>query len=65
MKVKKNWAINSIDDELNYHQFEYCVSCKCNTEIPLLTPINQRPYYISGVGQLCQECWKKIYQNTY
>lgn len=35
---------------------EYCVLCGCETEYTRETPIEQRRYYISGVGQLCKSC---------
>lgn len=44
-----------------------CVSCDCETLYDKETHIDQRLGYIEGAGQLCLECYDKIYgikQNT-
>ncbi|MBC8421840.1 MAG: hypothetical protein H8E03_00310 [Pelagibacteraceae bacterium] len=38
-----------------------CVSCDCETLYDKEYHIDQRLGYIEGVGQLCLDCWEKIY----
>lgn len=40
---------------------EKCVSCGKETPYTFVTSIDLRLYYIEGGGQLCEECYKKIY----
>lgn len=40
---------------------ENCVLCWRKVNIEVNTPIDQRRYYIVGVGQLCVGCSAKIY----
>ena len=48
-----------------------CVSCKKETQYDEFDHIDFRNFYIEGAGQLCPECYNKIYQkpdpwkNTY
>lgn len=39
-----------------------CVLCGAETQYTKDTPIDLRSCYIEGAGQLCPECWKKIYK---
>lgn len=40
---------------------EKCVSCGKETECDTSTPIIARLNFIEGSGQLCSECWRKLY----
>ena len=40
---------------------EKCVNCGKDTEYTFDTSIHLRMCYVEGVGQLCKECWNKIY----
>ena len=40
---------------------ERCVRCGKETEYDIHTPIAFRRYYIEGAGQLCKDCWKKLW----
>ena len=40
---------------------ERCVCCGCDTGVPYDTPISRRVHYIRGSGQLCGECYLKLY----
>ena len=46
-----------------------CISCKKDTQYDEITHIDMRYYYIEGAGQLCPDCYNKIYEskrdNTY
>jgi uncharacterized protein YlaI len=39
-----------------------CVLCGKETEYDKDTHIDERMWYIEGAGQLCEECWKRIYE---
>ena len=39
-----------------------CVSCGTDTKVPKSRHIDQRPHYVEGSGQLCVECFNKIYK---
>lgn len=40
-----------------------CVSCGKITEYPTQMPIELRNWYIEGAGQLCEDCYTKIYDS--
>lgn len=42
-------------------EYEQCVFCGKKTIVPKEQEIEMRPYYIEGAGQLCYDCYKKIY----
>jgi len=42
-------------------KLEKCVSCGGETPYAITAPIDQRYNYVEGAGQLCAECFKKIY----
>ena len=44
-------------------EYEKCVSCGCKTTTPKSLHIDYRNFYIEGSGQLCEECWNKIYKS--
>ena len=52
-------------DELNelIYQLDYekCVLCGKHTNIPVMMPISERAYYVECCGQLCPECYQKVY----
>jgi hypothetical protein len=39
--------------------YDLCVNehCRTNTGVRTDCPVEQRPYYIEGCGQLCRRCW--------
>lgn len=39
---------------------EICVTCGAKTQVESWTNVDNRAYYSQGVGQLCDECGKKI-----
>lgn len=41
--------------------YEKCVICGQTTEVLKATPIQERHEYINGSGQLCSECYFKLY----
>lgn len=40
---------------------ELCVRCGKETEYLISTPIEVRKYFIEGAGQLCPECWRRLW----
>jgi hypothetical protein len=42
-------------------EMDKCVMCGEETIYPKNMHIDYRMYYVEGVGQLCRECYKNIY----
>jgi len=40
---------------------ELCVRCGKETPYDKSTPLSIRLYYVESSGQLCADCWKKVY----
>jgi hypothetical protein len=40
---------------------EKCISCNCDTQVPVDLYIDNREHYVEGAGQLCEKCWLEIY----
>lgn len=47
------------------NEMEICVSCGKETNVLKNQHIDLRKYYVEGVGQLCKECYKKIYSKEF
>lgn len=45
-------------------EYEICIICKCKTNVRRDQPIKDRYGYVEGAGQLCYECYKKLYDQT-
>ena len=41
--------------------YERCVLCGSVTDIPADLSIDRRSCYVEGSGQLCRNCWQKLY----
>ena len=46
-------------------QYEICVSCGAETNVPKSWHIDLRKYYVEGAGQLCDDCGKKLNNKRY
>lgn len=44
-------------------QVEVCISCGSFTTVPILQDVSIRHHYVEGAGQLCADCWQKIYEH--
>lgn len=44
------------------HEKEKCVVCHKTLDIDKSMPIDKRKYYIKGAGQLCERCYKELYE---
>ena len=38
-----------------------CIRCGRPTPYDINTTISSRLYYVDGSGQLCEDCWKRVY----
>ena len=56
-------AMNSKEPCLSRKQdeFEKCVLCWKTTDVLKSANIQDRTFYVEGVGQLCKRCWEKTY----
>lgn len=41
---------------------EKCIICNKQLKIKRTQSIDKRKYYIQGAGQLCEDCYKKLYR---
>lgn len=39
---------------------EKCILCGYDTGVLANLPVDARKYYINGVGQLCEDCYRKV-----
>lgn len=42
-------------------EYERCIRCHKQLNIPLELEIDLRPFYVDGAGQLCYDCFHEIY----
>jgi hypothetical protein len=42
-------------------EIEKCVICKKETKYSKNTHINEREFYVKGIGQLCENCAYKLF----
>ena len=42
---------------------ELCVRCGKPTPYDISYPVDMRKWYIEGSGQLCPDCFNKLYEN--
>ena len=42
-------------------EYDPCVNCGEPSPYPIWLNIDHRNFYIEGSGQLCIDCWRKIY----
>lgn len=56
MKINKKKLLCDIFKPYDCNKYEKCVLCNAITKVPKTTPIDQRPDYLPGAGQLCREC---------
>ena len=46
---------------IKHEKIENCVFCGKETPYTINIHIDYREYYVEGAGQLCKECYDKIY----
>jgi hypothetical protein len=55
-----NNTIIKKENDFEVIQFEKCIVCKVETNIPLTKDVSERYGYIEGAGQLCKNCYNSI-----
>ena len=60
IEIDKNGNVHVVQDSKK-PIMEDCVNCGKETEYPINMNIDYRSYYVEGAGQLCKECYDKIY----
>lgn len=55
-----NNTIIKKENDFEVIQFEKCVICDKETNVPINQHIDYRYYYVEGSGQLCKKCFEKI-----
>ena len=60
-KKKENLNNKNISVQDNDRDYENCVICWKKTNILKKTHIENRQFYITSVGQLCEQCYVEIY----
>lgn len=43
-------------------QNDKCIICKTETPYTKDTHIDERKFYVEGAGQLCEQCYKNLYE---
>lgn len=59
-KSERKNCSESFAPELSAKNRDTCVLCGAETIYDVSTPIAERSFYISGGGQLCQNCFEKM-----
>lgn len=59
-KVKEIFKNNADSNQ----QYEECINCGAYVWIDKETHLVNREHYIEGAGQLCEKCYKKIYETN-
>jgi hypothetical protein len=52
-----------IQKQIREKDTELCVYCQSDTKVPITLDIMNRMYYVTGVGQMCRDCWDETYDN--
>jgi len=50
--------MNNINEQILH---EVCASCNTVTEVLVNQQVSTRHHYVEGAGQLCENCYTKIY----
>lgn len=50
------------DDASDWRKIEKCVLCGNLTPYLNTTHVDERNYYVEGAGQLCEQCYKNLYE---
>jgi len=50
--------------ENNELKTEACVSCGLNTHVDKNLDISLRLFYVEGAGQLCKDCYDKVFKEN-
>ena len=63
VRLRPAVTAKALSERLRRLENETCVSvnCKNDTGVSRSLHIDERPHYIVGSGQLCPECWRRLY----
>ena len=53
------------NNDFKVEQYEKCIVCEVDTNVPRYLHVDYRDYYIDGAGQLCKECYTNINNKKY
>lgn len=60
-----SWALYHTWKESEKEEvYERCVICGKMTKAKKTDQVRKRRYYVIGAGQLCKECWERIYHDS-
>lgn len=57
----KELAMQNHSSQENRNMNDSCVRCGKETEYDINTPLEVRRWYVEGGGQLCGDCWYKLW----
>jgi hypothetical protein len=52
-----------IQKQIREKDTELCIYCQIDTGVRVGLDISERLYYVTGVGQMCRDCWDETYDN--
>jgi fatty acid/phospholipid biosynthesis enzyme len=53
--------MNAAKQQVKDERKDVCVSCGKTTDVDSSARVEMRPHYVEGAGQLCPECWRRVY----
>lgn len=53
---------NNMEQSKTELKTEVCVSCGLNTHVDKNMDVTLRLFYVEGAGQLCKDCYEKVYR---
>lgn len=56
MKINKQNTPCDVQKSEDNSKYEMCIICGAVTSVDKTTPIDKRPDYLPGAGQLCRKC---------
>ena len=57
----KELAVQNHSSQENQNMHEICARCGKETEYDINIPLEARRWYVEGSGQLCEDCWYKLW----
>lgn len=55
---------NKVEVKETNKKYEDCVSCGKETTDKKSTHVDLRQYYVDGAGQLCADCYDRVYSQS-
>lgn len=58
-----SWALyHTWKESEREEEYERCVVCGRMTNVKRKDRVGKRRFYVEGAGQLCKNCWERIYK---